>query len=105
MIEMWEILVPTVLPNGKPIRTRYHRVWDNKVYQITNGLTILNPTKGKWICPEGNLFEERMIPVRVACTREQIEAIIDMTIQYYDQKAVLAYRISDQVIIKHRKEV
>lgn len=105
MIEMWEILVPTVLPNGKPVRTRYHRVWDSKVYQITNGLTVLTPTKGKWVCPEGNLFEERMIPVRIACTREQIETIIDMTIDYYNQKAVIAYRVSDQVIIKHREEV
>ena len=100
--EMWEILVPTVHNNGKPIKTRFHRVWDKRVYQITGGLTILTPTKGKWVCPAGGLFEERMIPVRVACTRKEIDAIIDVTIKYYDQKAVLAYKVSDEVIIKYR---
>ena len=74
---MWEILVPTVMPDGKPIKTRYHKVWDTKVYAITGGLTILTPTKGKWVCPEGSLFEERMIPVRIACTRSQLDEIID----------------------------
>ena len=100
--EMWEILVPTVMPNGKPIRTKFHKVWDQKVYAITGGLTVLTPTKGKWVCPEGSLFEERMIPVRVACTREQLNTIVDMTLAYYKQKAVLAYKISSEVIIKHK---
>jgi hypothetical protein len=104
MKEMWEILVPTIRNDGKPIRTRYHRVWDMKVNEITGGMTILTPTKGKWVCPEGNLFEERMIPVRIACTREQIDKIVDMTLEYYDQKAVLAYRVSEEVILRYRNE-
>lgn len=103
MKQLWEVLVPTVSNEGKPFRTRYHRVWDKKVYAITGGLTILTPAKGKWVCPEGSLFEERMIPVRIACTRKQIEEIVDMTIVYYSQKAVMAYRISEEVIIKHAK--
>jgi hypothetical protein len=36
------------------------------------------------------------------CTREQIEQIIDLTLEYYDQLAVMAYRVSDEVILKHR---
>lgn len=99
--QMWEILVPTVRRDGRPIKARFHRVWDKKVYEITGGLTILTPSKGKWICPEGELFEERMIPVRIACTREQIDTIVDMTIEYYEQKAVLAYKISEEVILKY----
>jgi hypothetical protein len=35
-------------------------------------------------------------------TPEQIHDIIDMTLTYYDQLAVLAYKISDDVILKHR---
>lgn len=31
----WEILVPTQTNEGKPIRTRFHRVWDDKVEVIT----------------------------------------------------------------------
>ncbi|TFG95160.1 hypothetical protein E4H12_13865 [Candidatus Thorarchaeota archaeon] len=105
MNEMWEILVPTVRRDGTPIRTRFHRVWDTEVYKLTGGLTVLTPTKGKWVCPAGSLFEERMIPVRVACTRDQINSIVDMTLKYYDQKAIMAYRISDEVILKHRGDV
>lgn len=99
---MWEILVPTVHSDGRPIKTRYHKVWDNQVVQITGGLTILPPTsKGKWVCPQGKLSEERMIPVRVVCTKEQINMIITMTLAYYDQTAVLAYKISDEVILRY----
>lgn len=100
-MELWEILVPTQRNNGKPIRTRYHRVWDSKVREISNGLTILPVTKGQWVSSDGSLFSERMIPVRIACTEEQINTIIDMTIRYYDQLAVMAYRVSDKVIIKY----
>ena len=103
-MELWEILVPTIRPDGKPIKTRYHRVWDKMIYGIAGGCTILEPTKGKWIAPEGALFEERMIPVRIACTKEQIDLIIDLTLEYYDQKAVLAYRVSDEVILRHRSD-
>jgi len=104
-IALWEILVPTEIRQqpGKVYRTRYHRVWDAKVRAITGGLTILPPAKGQWISPDDELFIERMIPVRIACTREQIDKIIDMTLVYYDQLAVLCYKISEEVIIKHRE--
>jgi hypothetical protein len=69
------------------------------VYAITGGLTILSPAKGRWVCPAGNLFAERMIPVRVACTREQVTEILKMTMKYYDQKAVMGYKVSEDVII------
>jgi hypothetical protein len=118
---MWEILVPTekrlrtpapgeganldalkAWQRSNSYSTRYHRVWDEKVRKLTNGLTIMTPVKGQWSAPDGELFKERMIPVRIVATREQIEAVIDMTLKYYDQLAVLCYKISDEVIIKHR---
>ena len=98
-MEMWEILVPTVNSHGNPIRVKFHKIWDAKVYAITGGLTILTPAKGKWISPMGELFSERMIPVRIACSREQILEIINMTKVYYNQIAVCAYRVSAEVII------
>jgi hypothetical protein len=75
-------------------------VWDKKVREISGGLTIVSPIKGQWISPNGELFLERMIPVRIACNREQIEKIIDMTKVYYDQLMIMAYKISDEVIIR-----
>jgi hypothetical protein len=100
---MWEILVPTErrLKPGKYYTTRYHRVWDAKVRAITGGLTIMSPAKGQWIHPAtGNLFKERVIPVRIMATREEIERVIDLTLTYYDQLAVLCYKVSDEVILK-----
>ena len=100
---LYEILVPTVRNDGRPFHTRFHRVWDKKVEAISDsgGMTLLTPGKGTWV-HEGQSISERMIPVRVMCTREQIEQIIDLTLEYYDQIAVMAYRVSDEIILKHR---
>jgi hypothetical protein len=103
MKEVWEILVPCTKPNGKPNSTRFHRVWDDKVKIITGGLTVCEPTKGQWVAPTGETVSERMIPIRIVCTRYQIDKIVDMTIEYYDQEAVLAYKISNEVILRYRK--
>ena len=102
-MELWEILVPTVMGDtGKPIRTRYHRVWDAYVRSLSDGLTILTPARGQWVY-ESKLFEERVIPVRIACSEEQIRLIIDHTIKYYKQIAVMAYKLSERVLIIHRE--
>ena len=101
---MWEILVPTISNDGIPFKTKYHRIWDEKVKAISGGLTILTPTKGKWVSPCGTEFHERMIPVRIICSREEIEQIIDITMKFYNQEAILAYKISDEVILKHREK-
>jgi hypothetical protein len=98
---LWEILVPTVRNSGKPIRTRCHKVWDERVRAISGGLTILHPAKGQWMGPGGALFAERMIPVRIFCSAEQIEEIADMTAQHYGQLAVMYYKLSDTVVIKN----
>lgn len=104
--QMWEIFVPTVRNSGKPYRTRYHRVWDEKVRSIAGGLTILRPAVGQWVSPNGELFKERMIPVRIMCSRQDIEKIIDITMDYYEQEAVLAYCVSSECILRHaNKEV
>lgn len=104
MNKLWEILVPTVMErDGKTvsIRTRYHRVWDEKVREISKGLTILEPTKGQWISPDGSLFAERMIPVRISCSDSEISKIADMTASYYNQQAVMYYEISRNVVVQH----
>jgi len=102
---MWEILVPTErrLEPGKYYTTRFHRVWDEKVREITGGLTVMSPARGSWVNPNtGELFRERMIPVRLMATREEIEKVVNLTVQYYDQIAVLCYKISDEVILKYK---
>lgn len=98
---MWEILVPTKRNDGTPIRTRFHRVWDTKVRAISGGLTIMPVAKGQWLFKD-RLYEERMIPVRVIATKAEIEEIIGFTMSYYDQLAVLAYKVADEVILRHK---
>ena len=99
-LNLYEILVPTQTNEGKPLKTRFHKVWDAKVRAITGGLTITPPVKGQWVSIDGELFNERMIPVRIACTETQIDAIADITAKYYNQKAIFYYLISTTVIIK-----
>lgn len=109
MTSLYEILVPTVYrletkKDGTPkyYKTRFHKTWDAKVRAITGGLTIMPPAKGQWVSPDNELFLERVIPVRIVATREQMDEIVDLTMIMYDQLAILAYRISDEVILKHR---
>lgn len=100
---LWEILVPTIRSDGKPYRLRFHRIWDEKIKEISGGLTIMPVAKGHWIAPNGTLFTERMIPVRILASKNEMEKIVDMTLKYYSQEAVLAYKISEDVIFRERK--
>jgi len=105
---MWEILVPTVVPNtngAQFFKTKYHKEWDEKVRAITHGLTIMPPTKGQWVSPCGTLFTERMIPVRIVGARADIDCVMHMTLEHYSQEVVLCYRISDEVIFMTAKGV
>lgn len=97
---LWEVLVPTIM-GGKPIRTKYHREWDKKVRALSGGLTILTPAKGNWVAPDGELFIERMIPVRIMCSELQMIRISDFTANYYKQQAVMYYVVSEKVFIRH----
>lgn len=99
--QFWEVLVPCVRNNGRPISTRCHREFDRQLRRITGGLTVMPPVRGQWVSPSGELFVERMIPVRVVATEPQIEAVADLAARYYDQQAILYYRVSDYVRIKH----
>lgn len=101
---LWEILVPRRWNNGKPIRTRHHKEWDRRVKAIAGGLTVLTPTiKGEWVSLDGDAFVDSTIPVRIACDREQINQIMDITAKHYKQLAVMAYKISDEVLIRNYK--
>lgn len=89
---LWEILVPTVRNDGRPFRLRYHRVWDERVKAVSGGLTVVQPVRGTWISPTDEEFKERMIPVRIMCTRSEIMEIARMSKIYYEQEAIMVYR-------------
>lgn len=97
--ELWEILVPIADNLGNEFAVSHHQTWDQQVHQITGGLTIMRTAKGQWHDSEGKLFAEKVIPVRVACSEENIRTIMDITLQHYGQLAVMAYQVSTRVII------
>jgi hypothetical protein len=108
-VKTWVILVPTARPPHFPgkfkfFSTRYHKLWDAKVMAVTGGMTILKPGEGRWMSLHGELFEERVIPVEVSCTRAQIEQIMDITAVHYGQLAVYARKVSDEVLLKHYEQ-
>ena len=86
-----------------PIRTKHHKEWDKKVQKITGGLTILSPGKGKWTY-QGVEYPERVIPVRIMCTEEEIWQIVHMTIAHYRQTAVMHYLVSSDVHVTYAKK-
>lgn len=97
---LWEVLVPTVGNDGRPFSVRHHRQWDTHVKDIAGGMTLVSPVRGSWVDPDsGHDFTERMIPVRIMCSREQIVEICKETARFYDQLAVMAYLISDQTVL------
>ena len=101
---LWEILVPTKYNDGRPVKTRHHRVWDKTIKNIAGtGITIMPPTiKGEWVCESGINYVDRTIPVRLMATETQMDEISNFTILHYQQEAVMYYKISNEVVIKKR---
>lgn len=95
---LWEILVPTTYQDtGKPVSTRHHKEWDKYILRFSSGMTILRPAMGVWLHDERR-YDDRMIPVRLTCSRSEIEKIAMFTKKHYRQLAVMAYKISEEVI-------
>jgi len=94
---LWEILVPAE-SNGKEIPVEFHWEWDKKIRELTGGLTILKPVKGHWVSDSNDIFVEKMIPVRIACTHGQIYDIAELTRDHYNQEVIMVYKISDMVL-------
>jgi hypothetical protein len=101
--ELWEVLVPASNNNDLKFTYEHHKEWDAYVKKLTGGVTIMKVAKGQWVSPTGKLYVDKMIPCRIVCTEEQISDIVDFTIDHYKQEAVLAYRISTNVILRHKQ--
>lgn len=98
-MKLYEILVPTIYGDTmKPIRTKHHKKWDERVKKLSGRLTILTPGKGVWV-HEGVDYIERVIPVRIMCEEDVMKKIVDITLQHYRQKAVMYYVLSTECFI------
>jgi hypothetical protein len=102
--QFWEIFVPMTTNIGAKIPVEYHRAWDEKVKAISGGLTILRAVKGDWLF-QAKWFKEKVIPCRILATREEMDAVVDITLEHYgDQHCILAYQISNQIIMRYRDD-
>jgi len=104
MKELWEILVPASNNKDLKFTFEHHKAWDAFVKKITGGVTIMKTAKGEWVSPDGKLYIDKIIPCRIICTEEQINKIVDFTLDHYKQEAVLAYRISKRVVLRYKEE-
>lgn len=100
---LWEILVPKYSNDGKEFTLKHHYEWDGEVRKIAGGVTILKTAKGQWVNTKRKLFAEKMIPVRIYCTEQEIERIIQLTLEHYNQEAVMAYELSSNVKLVKRR--
>ncbi|HII15094.1 MAG TPA: hypothetical protein HA362_02170 [Nanoarchaeota archaeon] len=99
---LWEILVPKYSNQGRQYPLKHHHLWDEKVREIAGGITILKSAKGQWVNTKGKLFAEKMIPVRVYCSKKEIGKIIRLTLEHYNQEAAMAYELSSNVKVVKR---
>jgi hypothetical protein len=97
--KLWQILVPQEDISGEFIPVEIHNKWDRLVREVTGGLTIHRSAKGNWISSNGKLVVERMIPVTIHCSKEQMRDIAYMTKRFYNQEAIMYWKISDDVFI------
>jgi len=105
VLPLWEILVPYKM-GRRNVKVPYHQEWDAKVMAIAGGMTLMKVARGSWTSPNTDrTHKELMIPVRIACSEEQIREIMKMTIVHYKQEAVFAMLVSERTLIMHEDEV
>ncbi len=100
---LWEILVPACDNNGKRFSLNHHKIWDKKVMQVSHGMTIQKIANGRWVSPKCGMFKEKMIPVRFISNQKEAKEIVNFTLSHYNQKAVLAYQLSNNMILVEKE--
>ena len=94
----WEIYVPALDNDGGVWAIAHHLAWDRHIVALVGGLTLVKHVQGRWRDATTEV-KEKMIPVRIICTRPQMVDIFAFTKKHYQQQAVMAYVISDEVLI------
>jgi hypothetical protein len=98
---LWEILVPAWADSLDEFTLEHHKQWDAYVKALSGGLTIYKKSKGIWLSPNNEEFQEEMIPVRIACSPEDIAKISDFTAKHYRQQAIMYHLVSTETHIVH----
>lgn len=73
----------------------FHADFFYQVLSRTNGYSILPEVEGVWQPELGRICREKMIPVRIACTSEQIAEIAEFAKSHYDQEAIFVLELGE----------
>jgi len=103
---LWQIFVPVTDNSGIEFTVLHHKKWDVKVQDISGGLTINKKSRGIWQNPiTGKVFEEQVLPVLIDCDLNDMEKIMEMTLEHYNQEAVMCYKVSDEVFVLEKEKL
>jgi len=99
---LWEIMIPKNIDKHTIFHVSSHRQWNKYVEELTGGMVFFSNLDRRWISStKTSPYFDNKIPVRIFCSKEQMDKIIDFTMQHYDQKHVIAYELSNNIILKH----
>jgi len=99
MKSLYEILIPVVANDGQTFCAEHNECWRKMVRGLCNGLTVFQQVSGEWVSPNGQLFAEQMVPVRVLATANDIKRISDYSAKHYQQEAIMFHKVTDHVSI------
>ena len=72
---------------------------------LVGGMTIFASGRGRWKDSSGKECTEKIIPVRIMCSKKQMEKIVKFTMLHYRQQAVMFYEVTEKVKIVSRKDI
>ena len=98
-MQLWEILIPVFDNAPRKFPLEHHWAWDREILKLAGGITILKEVKGKWAVSDQKSIDEDMLVVRIACDIDTMRKILVFTQYHYKQVDVMAYKVSDRVIM------
>jgi hypothetical protein len=101
---LWEIFIPKNHNKEMIYGVSHHREWNRKVTKETNVILLSSSSYKEKSCPtiEEPFFSEEMLLLRVYCTQEELDRILDITVDHYDRDKIIAFKISENMIVKKR---
>ncbi|MGA2875723.1 MAG: hypothetical protein ABSE82_09315 [Nitrososphaerales archaeon] len=95
--DLWEILVPEADNAKVPFSEEHHEAFRRILRGIrgNDGTTCNATALGYWLDKKtGEVYTEKMIPVRFRACRADAERMSEHARKYYKQVAIMAYRVA-----------
>jgi hypothetical protein len=93
--QLWAIVVPLCYNDGSPIPRTITQQFEVAIRQVSGGLTRINNTTGIW----GEQKEMGSVWQFIS-TPQEVGRLIALAKILFVQHAIMAYKVSDRVIIR-----